>query len=227
MKIKLLSQLILFIISIYLEISFQEKIISDKTFYLLINICKNNSVFLIDYGIIENPEYVESNKIGFGNYTILLYSTNNSVLLQYNFSQSFKTHREIIDPITGEMKGEEVEFECLEKYFRFPYLKDLSKIEMFNFDQKILETKICNENSVCEKKLGENEINCNDCKLKICPNLKDNYCEPNCPEDPDCKEYYIPPISIFILLIIAIAIITFIMYTKRINKVKLYKKTQL
>ncbi|MFH7904059.1 MAG: hypothetical protein QW409_03880, partial [Candidatus Aenigmatarchaeota archaeon] len=171
---------------IYLVKSQKEELIgSDKTFYLIIDLCKNDSVFLKEFGLINNPEILQSNKIGFGNYSIILYSVSNSVLLEYNFSQFFKTYKEIVDPITGEMRGEEIEFECLEKYFRFPYLKEISKLVMYNYDKKIFELKFCNENSICEKNFGENEINCNDCKLKECLNLKDNYCEPNCPEDPD------------------------------------------
>ncbi|MEM0480638.1 MAG: hypothetical protein QXQ14_00395 [Candidatus Aenigmatarchaeota archaeon] len=208
-----------FIISLLILISANlaetETNIAKSYFFILFDVCKNNSIIVKEYGV-EEREIVYHE--GSGNYFIILLSTNNNILFTYRFDVSFVTHGEEIDPITGEIKSREVNLECVEEYFRLPYFENLNKIRISYLEQLLYEMEICNYNNICERNLGENEINCKDCSKGLtCINIKDNICEPNCPEDPDCirEGFRFPIFLVFVILIIASIIIFLVMFFKR------------
>lgn len=201
----------------------------ENTFFILFDICENNTVVIKEYGIqkIETPAYEESKR---GNYSIVFISSKEEVVLKYGFDVMFLLHGIEVDPITGEVKVKEVKVDCVELYFRFPFFDNIRKIRYTHLDKIIYEKDICNFNNVCETSRGETLLNCpEDCGVKsICGNricetgeTKENCCKDcGCPSGYNCIENkcvkVLSPIVYFIiLLIISTLIVIIILLSKR------------
>lgn len=92
-------------------------------------------------------------------------------------------------------------------------ITDTSNNEVY-FSNSLEFRVICNPNNNCEE--NENYINCpEDCSQStadgICNYLADGICDPDCIEEPDCKEAKIGSLKIIIILIILI-ILLFILF---------------
>mgnify|MGYP001773454899 CR=1 FL=1 len=182
---KIINTLILISIVLILLTSVNGKIYSSH-FFILFDICKNDSVIIKEYGMRTREVIYEEE--GEGDYSIVFLSTYDKTLFTYNFNVQFIIHAEGIDPITGEMKYIEVNLDCTERYFRFPYFENMKKVRILHLDKLIHEIEICNYNKKCEENLGENSNNCMDCNIcgnKICEPFE-NYT--NCCIDCGCPE---------------------------------------
>jgi len=228
-KMKSINSLILVLILaffIYLKhFSTSQEIFSNTTFYILFDICKNQTTIFKDYGTLEN--YIYFNLYSFGEYQIKLLDNMDKEILSFNFSVSFEREAEELDPITGNLRSKKIILDCIEIYLRFPYIHNLSKILVYKNSDIIGYLELCNKNNICESNLGENENNCQDCKKitkeKICLNIKDSICEENCPEDPDCKiPTFSIPFWIFPVSILVFSILLFIYFLKKSKISKVY-----
>jgi len=168
------------------------------SFFILFDICENDTVVIKEYGIqkIETPVYEESKG---GNYSIIFTSTKGEIVLKYSFDVRFLIHAMEVDPETGEVKERWVKRECVEIYFRFPFFGNIKKISYKHFDKIIYEMDICNVNNICEKNKGETELNCpEDCGIKpicgnkVCESPQENQTtcclDCGCPENLKCIE---------------------------------------
>jgi len=205
--------------------SASQEIFSNTTFYILFDICKNQTINFKDYGTVEN--YIYFDLFSFGEYQIKLLDNMNKEILSFNFSASFERDAEELDPTTGNLRGKKVILDCIEIFLRFPYIHNLSKILIYKNLEVIGYLELCNKNNICESNLGENENNCQDCKKitkeKICLNIKDGICEENCPEDPDCKTSTFPiPFWIVPISILVFSILLFIYFFKKSKISKVY-----
>jgi hypothetical protein len=205
---------------------------SETSFFILFDVCENNSVMVKEYGIqeIERPIYEES--LG-GNYSIIFTSVDEKTLLKYGFDVRFIIHSMEIDPKTGEIKERWVKRECVEMYFRFPFFENTSKIKVLHFDTPIYEMEICNYDKICEKNRGETTSNCPDCLPKpICGNKiceewenQENCClDCGCPHGYKCLENKCikttSPLIYFILIGVVIILLTIIIFKSK----KVYEK---
>jgi len=232
-KLKFFLILILIIVLILPNLivySKEDRIFSHKTLALLFTICKNNTAVLQEVEVFENAEvFYKGNN--FGEFLLKIKNIKNESIILYNFSVRFILHgedREIksIEPYIVSQKTVYKEIDCAEIYLRFPFLEDFNEIFLYRNDILLFKTKFCNLNNICEEKLGENKINCEDCrkiKKTICLNIKDGICEENCPEDPDCKiPTFSIPFWIFPVSILVFSILLFIYFFKKSKISKVY-----
>ena len=207
----------------------------STTFFVLFDICKNDTIKIKDYGIqrIEPPAY---SGISGGNYSIVFISTKEETVLKHDFDVTFLIHGIEVDSETGETKPKEVKLECAEIYLRLPFFDNTKRIRYMHYDKIIYEKDICNFNKLCEADKGENILNCpEDCGGK--PNCGNKICEigetqENCCKDCGCPSGYtcienkcvkvLSPIVYFIiLLIISTLIVVIILLSKRSSQLAL------
>jgi len=201
----------------------------STTFFVLFDICKNDTIKIKDYGIqrIEPPAY---SGISGGNYSIVFISTKEETVLKHDFDVTFLIHGIEVDSETGETKPKEVKLECAEIYLRLPFFDNTKRIRYMHYDKIIYEKDICNFNKLCEADKGENILNCpEDCGGK--PNCGNKICEigetqENCCKDCGCPSGYTcienkcvkttsPLIYLIPVLIIATLVIIIILKSKR------------
>lgn len=193
------------------------------TFFILFDICKNDTITIKDYGIqrIEPPAYSERSG---GNYSIVFVSTKEETVLKHDFDVMFLIHGIEVDPETGETKPKEVKLECAEIYLRLPFFDNTKRIRYTHYDKIIYEKDICNFNKLCEADKGENILNCPEdcggkptCGNKICEigETQENCCKDcGCPSGYNCIENkcikVLSPIVYFIILLVISSLIAII-----------------
>jgi hypothetical protein len=182
--------------------------------YLYINV--NDTVKLLNLSILLGPEiplfYPE------GNFTFQIFSRNNQIVYQRNFSVDFVILSE--PPV---FTNETIIF------LSVPLLPNMQTIRLLKGKKLIFEENIekflCNHNTKCEN--FENFYSCpDDCpsgsKDNVCDALRDGRCDPDCAEgiDPDCGiQNKISRLTLIILIgilgLLLLAVVILILIKKR------------
>ena len=202
-------------------------IAKEKSMFVLVNLCDNDTINKIDFGVEEIEELPFVSTIH-GNYSIILESEDGKEILKYYFDVYFEINAMEVDILTGELWPKKVKLECNEVYIRLPFFKNVSKIRILRLDKLLHEFSICNYNKICELKRGENEINCaRDCSRAMCGNKRCEFGETqeSCCRDCGCPHGFnciddkcvriSSPIIYFIIILIIGVLMTVVILTKK------------